>query len=47
MTDGMDGKQRAEMDETLDGFDKRKARQKRAEYARAIPGGEVVTVGKR
>jgi hypothetical protein len=42
MTEGMDWKQRGEMDETLEGFDKRTSRQRRLEWAQSLAGGEVL-----
>lgn len=45
MTEGMDGKQRAEMDETLEGFDRNVARDRRRAYVHSLAGGEVVMAG--
>lgn len=41
----MDGKQRAEMDETLEGFEREAMREKRVAYVRSLAGGEVVMAG--
>lgn len=38
----MDGEQRQELDETLNGLDQRVSRERRIEWVRSLGGGEVI-----